>query len=168
MRVVIENSIFWFAFYVASKWACFHWLNVKNRHMIASKLFLATVAACSISIVILIDFSQNYWLIFYYVSCGIISLACYYVLYTPFYYTVCTSLSIQSLIRLQQCGGTLNENDLLKEFASLDLIHKRLEIMSTNKYIVRSGDHYTATRKGRFVAAVFSNLKRLWNLGAGG
>jgi hypothetical protein len=57
---------------------------------------------------------------------------------------------------------------LREEFVSRGLVGQRLATMAANGFLVPRGDAYALTPKGRSIAAIFSRIKRLWKLGAGG
>jgi hypothetical protein len=95
--------------------------------------------------------------------------ACCFVLYMPFYYTVATSLSVQTMILVDEAGPAgLPLSYLESLFASKNVLSARLGIMVNNGYLVQVGDRFQVTAKGATISRVFGGLKGLWRLGAGG
>jgi hypothetical protein len=99
---------------------------------------------------------------------GSLVMASLFVLYMPFYYTVATSLSVQSLIMIDRAGGVMPLRRLTDTFVSDAILHVRLDSMARNGYVIRQGDTYCVTSKGMHIAKLFSTIKRIWALGPGG
>jgi hypothetical protein len=100
---------------------------------------------------------------------GCLTILCLFVLYIPFYYAVATSLSVESMILINnRQQGQYSVEQLQEIFVSKSLVSGRLETMVLNGWLVRCGDGYMLTGKGRFIAKCFRFMKKLWNLGAGG
>jgi hypothetical protein len=57
---------------------------------------------------------------------------------------------------------------VFEEFVSRQLVAERLATMATNGFVIERGSDYVLSPKGRLTATVFSWIKRLWRLGAGG
>ena len=92
-----------------------------------------------------------------------------FVLYMPFYYTIATSLSVQTMILLDhEPRKILALRALQEHFVSRDLVQKRLETMVQNGYLHHYSEGYSLTPRGYATAIIFSRLKKLWRLGAGG
>src|ERR1700741_2688687 len=90
-------------------------------------------------------------------------------LYLPFYYSIVASLSLQTIILLnEQANATLPIIGLRQRFSSRHFVAQRLETMTRNGFLVETKDGYCLTTKGRRVATTFLFFKRLWRLGAGG
>ena len=100
---------------------------------------------------------------------GCLTILCLFVLYMPFYYAVTTSLSVESMILINnRQQGQYSVEQLQEIFVSKSLVSGRLETMVLNGWLARCGDGYMLTGKGRFIAKCFRFMKKLWNLGAGG
>jgi hypothetical protein len=100
---------------------------------------------------------------------GLLVMGCLFVLYMPFFFTIATSLSVQTMILVERSpGGRAEVQELRERFASRQLVAGRLQSMVANGYLVREGDCYRVTTKGRLVARLFGVLKHAWRLGAGG
>lgn len=94
--------------------------------------------------------------------------ACLFVLYGPLFYTIRTSLSVESLLVLSARNGRAPTNDLRQRFASRAIFDGRLATMVASGHLIREKEVYRLTWKGKCIAQVFRALKRLWRLGAGG
>jgi hypothetical protein len=99
---------------------------------------------------------------------GGLTYVCLFVLYAPFFYTMTTSLSVQTLVMLLRNRGELTEAELYRHFASYALAHGRLAVLHRSGYIEIKEGRYRATIRGRLIARVFSTIKVLWKLGQGG
>lgn len=100
---------------------------------------------------------------------GELTLISLFVLYMPFYYTVVASLSVRTIIILaSQPDESLYIADLREHFVSRRLVEQRLETMKKNGFLKQGSEDYALTPKGRFVASIFSKIKRVWKLGPGG
>ncbi len=96
-------------------------------------------------------------------------MACAFILYMPFYYTITTSLSIQTLIAIEEAPGRrIAVDTLCSPSVYNSIVQGRLESMVVAGNLTRQDDRYRATRKGQRVARVFATLKALWRLGPGG
>lgn len=100
---------------------------------------------------------------------GILVMVCLFILYMPFYYTIATSLSVQSLIFLEtNSKRSLTVDDLREHFASREIVAGRLAVMALNGYLREESGRYFIAPKGHRIAVFFSYLKDLWKLGPGG
>lgn len=100
---------------------------------------------------------------------ALLVMACCFVLYMPFYYTIVTSLSIQTLIAIDEAPGHRQALDALVTPELYDtIIAGRLASMVQAGNLVRDGARYRATPKGQRTAGIFATLKALWRLGPGG
>lgn len=91
------------------------------------------------------------------------------VLYMPFIYTLTHSLSVETLLLLDQCeNGRLPEVRLSEIFAAPDFLYERLNSMVESSYLIVSGSRYRLTPRARALAAGFRWLKSSWRLGPGG
>jgi len=92
-----------------------------------------------------------------------------FILYTPFFYVITSSLSIQTLILIYNTQNkTFNLNMLTHHFANELLIQKRLNIMVKNFYLQEKNGLYFLTTKGKYIAVFFNYIKKIWKLGDGG
>jgi hypothetical protein len=102
------------------------------------------------------------------VLAGPVIMLCGFVLYMPLYYTITTSVSIQTMIAIDAAGGGCSLSDLKSATVYDQLLRGRLESMVAAGNLVRDGRAYQLSRKGRLIARIFSTLKALWRLGPGG
>jgi hypothetical protein len=87
----------------------------------------------------------------------------------PFYYTVVASLSVRTMVMVHpRPDARMPVAELLEKFVSRRLVGQRLVTMATNGFLIPRGDAYALSPKGRLTAAMFSGIKKLWRLGAGG
>jgi hypothetical protein len=94
---------------------------------------------------------------------------CGFVLYMPAYYTIATSLSVQTMISIHQAPGRSHHvADLKSVDVYAQLLEGRLASMVAAGNLVRDGDAYRLTRKGRLIARTFRAIKYVWRLGPGG
>jgi len=91
------------------------------------------------------------------------TMSCLLVLYTPLYYVVTNSLSVQSERR-----GSLPREALYDRFASRHLLQGRLETLLSSGYVVVDGPAFRITPRGRRLIAPFLAIKSLWRQGPGG
>ena len=99
---------------------------------------------------------------------GCLSYACLFVLYVPFFYSLTTSLSVETLISLLQRGGQTEERVLYRRFASLDFAQDRVDTLHRSGYLSLGNGSYRPTGRGRAAAGLFAAIKSLWRLGPGG
>jgi hypothetical protein len=101
---------------------------------------------------------------------GVLTLACLFVLYMPFYYTVASSLSVRTLVMLaSQHSGSMPIVDVRERFVSRALIGYRLEVMCANGFLKQTDrENFALTIKGKRLARTFGGLKRFWRMDAGG
>ena len=100
---------------------------------------------------------------------GALVMGCFFILYMPFYYTIATSLSVQTLIVLELAPTKAMRMDELRErFASAAVVEGRLNVLVANGYLIGKDGTYRVAPKGRMVAKVFGYLKEVWKLGPGG
>jgi len=100
---------------------------------------------------------------------ALLVMACCFVLYMPFYYTIATSLSVQTVIAIDDAPG---HQMALAALAAPEVYEKiiagRLVSMVQASNLVSDGYRYRATPKGQRTARIFGTLKEVWRLGPGG
>lgn len=100
---------------------------------------------------------------------ALLVMACCFVLYMPFYYTIATSLSVQTVVAIDDAPG---HRMALAALAAPEVYEKiiagRLVSMVQAGNLVTDGDRYRATPKGQRTARIFGTLKEVWRLGPGG
>ena len=97
-----------------------------------------------------------------------LTMACLFIVYSPFFYTVFTSLSIESLTVIFKAGGSMPTETLFRRYTSRELFVGRLRTLEVNGYLKCANGCYTLTCKGLGLARGFVVLKSAWRLGAGG
>lgn len=165
------SGAFWFAVFVVGHVWLFHARPVSNRFKAIARIFAAALAGHGLAIAVSATWAWpalggRPWTSLF---TGSIVMACLFVTYMPFFFTIGTSLSVQTMILIDRSAtGSLPVSELREVFASRQLVRGRLETMVANGYLVHEGDRYRASPKGRMVAGVFGLLKNAWRLGAGG
>lgn len=152
IRISLLYGLIWFGAFVACQWTILALTRVERRGALTLALF-AIAVLCQATIGGLV---------------GALVMACLFVLYMPFYYTVAASLSVQTLILLLNAGGRLDTSTLKSRFAAVGLVEGRLRTMRMNGYLLSDGERFCLTPRGRLIARRFEAIKRLWKLGPGG
>jgi hypothetical protein len=168
------SAILWFVLFLMAHIIIFSFCpNARRAKVILYLLafiLLGEIASSGIAFFYLPD--SNYLIregILMAVIWGCLTILCLFVLYMPFYYVVATSLSVESLILINnRQQGQYSVAQLQEIFVSKSLVSDRLETMVLNGWLARCGDDYMLTVKGRFIAKYFRFIKKLWNLGLGG
>lgn len=166
-------GLLWFALFFAAHLTVIRWARSESKARINQCLFLAGLAGVAISLwpatAVLHDSTLARGGLIMAVICGILVYVGLFVLYMPFYYTVIASLSVRTLIMVDGGpGARMPVAELQEEFVSRGLVGERLATMATNGFLIDRGDAYALSPKGRLTATVFSWIKSLWRLGAGG
>ncbi len=163
----------WFVLFLAAHLAVIRWARPEAKARVNQRLFLVGLAGIATGLWPATAVAQGSSLaqggLIMAMLCGILSYVGLFVLYMPFYYTVVASLSVRTIIMLhQQPGDRMPIAELREEFVSRRLVGQRLAAMAANGFLVPRGEAYALSSKGRWTASIFSRLKRLWGLGAGG
>jgi hypothetical protein len=162
----------WFLVFVAAHVALFHLRPVRNR----SRAILIVFGCCLLGELVSVfaallagaRYPQGDQSFAAFIA-GPVIMVCGFILYMPLYYTITTSLSIQTLIAIELCpGGACELGDLKSPTVYRQLLQGRLDSMVTSGNLDRAGAAYRLTPKGRVVAQTFAALKDLWRLGPGG
>jgi hypothetical protein len=154
----------WFGALVVSQWLIAHWWPSWGRARVLAFGYGACLIGVVITAALLAGASGRLLSVVF----GSMTMSCLFVLYTPLYYVVATSLSVQSIILLRDCHGRLSRSDLYDTFAGRRLLDRRLESLARSGYVVTDGRAFRITSRGRRTAAPFLALKSLWRLGPGG
>ena len=148
--------------FLLSKIAIFHSRNVANKSSLILKLYGISLAGCLVSTLML----EKSLLEAFYSLIFIFSL---FILYMPFYYTVSSSVSVQTMVFIKEKGkGKSSTHELKNVFASSDVIRYKLESMANSHMIAYREGYYSLTRKGEMVARFFQFMKKIWRTGPGG
>jgi len=165
----IVSGAIWFSVFLAVHIIWFHMIYVERR----ARFIMVTYACCltgNVGTVFAADtgamsVAQMALRIFY----GSLVMGCLFVLYMPFFYTIATSLSVQTLVCLEESPKrALNLGALQQRFASPAIVAGRLDVMVTSGYLTVRAGTYSVTSKGRAIAKFFGYLKEIWRLGPGG
>jgi hypothetical protein len=161
-----------FCLFIALHWALIHWRVIKaefrNLILLCGLCVLASWLGCAIVAGQAVD-PRIIGHPFVSAATSLLVFACCWVSYMPFYYSIATSLSVQTVILVRQAGMAGCSMAFLESlFASKTVLEKRLQILVDNGYLNKDGDRFRATPKGQRISRVFSYLKRIWRLGAGG
>ena len=149
------------------------WTTVPSvRPRISQIVFLFGIIGVLSSVVILFSYFgssvSNEALMFSALG-GILVYGGMLTLYLPFYYSIVASLSLQTIILLnEKANAAIPIIKLRQRFSSRQFVLQRLATMTRNGFLVERNNSYCLTDKGRRVATAFLFFKRLWRLGAGG
>jgi hypothetical protein len=163
----------WFFLFVAAHVVTFATLPVRNRSGTILLLFGAAFVGALLSAALVpsdvvpgvIPTSHR---LLAPLAAGLV-MACGFVLYMPFYYTIVTSLSVQTVITIDEAPGHRLPLDALASPKVYDrIVRGRLDSMVRAGNLVRDGERFRATPKGARTAGTFARLKSLWKLGPGG
>ena len=130
------------------------------------RIFLAATVATILAVATLV--SDRWAGLLLAETYAVLVMACLFVVSAPLFFTIYTSLSVESLLIAFRRGGRVSIDTLYRRFASPEFVSGRLKTMVVSGYLISAGDHYKASRKGRQVAAFFSAIKRSLRLGPGG
>jgi hypothetical protein len=174
MIFAVVASALWFSVFVAVHLLVMALRPVAGRFRLIARTFLLCCVGSVATILVVMLAVQARGPLFQggiVGSCVVaaLTMACLFVLYMPFFYTVAASLSVQSIILLSELPQTQRTAATLRDrFVSEEILAKRMEGMVFSGYLIREGNRYRLTAKGRKIAAMFQWLKDLWKLGAGG
>jgi hypothetical protein len=154
----------WFGVFATAQWLALHWRLSSRRSRLLFLGFGACVVGFALTVCLPGDGSRCVSSALF----GALIMSCLFVLYGPVYYVVTHSLSVESMIRLLEGGGRLDRRDLSEVFASRHLVQRRLDTLVSSGYVVRTGQAFRITRRGRRVIAPMLAIQSLWRLGPGG
>ena len=163
----------WFAGFVAAHVALFALRPVQNRSRAIVTLFgLALFGGLATATLVPADLfagvTPTSHRVVAALAAGLV-MACAFILYMPFYYTITTSLSVQTVIAIDEAPGHQLPLDTLTSPQVYDqIVRGRLASMVAAGNVTCQDGRYVATAKGARVARFFAGLKRLWRLGPGG
>ena len=159
-------GIFWFGVFMIGHIAIFHWRPDVKRSQVLSRGVAAALAAAMFTA--MLAPGTGIAAVLLREAYAVTAVSCLFVLYVPFFYSIHTSLSIETLILLQTRGGRAPIGELEGKFASSRLFRARLQTMAESGFLIQKGDRYALTPRARRVARVFAAIKSLWHLGPGG
>jgi hypothetical protein len=161
-------GVTWFLIFLSVQVAVFQLLVIRERFRAIVAIFSGTIVGAVFTTTMLAHIGWLGSSVLPALS-SVVTMACLWVLYMPFYYVIATSLSVRTLLLLASVEeATLPLEQLEARFASAAMLQERLATMTTYRNVAAHGAVFTATSKGRATAALFGGLKRLWDLGPGG
>jgi hypothetical protein len=170
MLLGLVSGACWFALFVFCQVGLFHFTTVGNRSSALLRLFLLSVSGHLVTVTLAAVFGIELPLAAAWSGplsgfAGLVLMACCLVLYLPLYYTFAASQSIQALILIVRAPGSQRPvEDVIEDATSDGILRQRLDSMVASGNLVRNGDGYRATSKGRRLAAAFDAVQRLWRL----
>lgn len=158
-------GFFWFGSFLLAQLAIFWYEPAVRRSRVLGNGIAMTIAAATITVALAANSDGTAILAETY---AVMTIACLFVLYGPFFYTIHTSLSIESIILLAQQAGRARQSALIERFASRTLLDARLRTMVDSGYLIQRGEIFVLTPRARRIAHAFGAVKSLWRLGPGG
>lgn len=162
-----------FAAFVIVHVILFHLREIRSRALIVLEIFAGAVGGCLIVSALALrrggDLAPLLGDMLVANLSGALVMCALFVLYMPFYYTIATSLSVRTLITIQRTpANEISVSALKAKYVSMDLLRSRLEAMVQSGLLVRDGDGFRLSWKGKSIARVFRLIKLAWKLGPGG
>jgi len=99
---------------------------------------------------------------------GAVLVACAFLLYMPFYYTIAASFSVRILVGLAREPDGVPLAILRARYPFETILAQRFATLVASGYARADGAAYRLTPKGVLVARTFLAVKRFWRLGPGG
>lgn len=173
MLTGIAVGLVWFAAFLMTHVGLFHCIEIRGRSKVIAAVFAAAVVGSLASTAGIsrydrhLDGAGGGLLVM--ITSAMLVMFSLFILYMPFFYAITNSLSVRTLITILRAPGSEISLDRLKaEFASRELVQKRLDAMVLSGLLSRDGSEYRLTKKGRRIARTFNPIKALWRLGPGG
>jgi len=166
-------GLLWFLLFVVGHIGLFHFYDIRQRSRAILAFFVAALIGLLVCAALL---PENMYIVgdlpsprFVRAVIGTVVMLCAFVVYMPAYYVFNTSLSVQTLIAIQQAP---DHSRCLRELQSVDvyeqLLRRRLESMVAAGHLAADGQAYRLTPGGKRIATIFQAVKSLWRLGPGG
>jgi hypothetical protein len=159
-------ALAWFSAFMVTHVVLLFILKGRAPASVLARVFTATVVGAVATVAFLVEpkmggviLAETY---------VVLVMACLFVVYAPLFFTIYTSLSIESLLIARERGGQVPVNMLYDRFVSQRLMKGRLATMADNGYLVVNGNCYLPTPKGRIIGQFFGAVKNIWRLGPGG
>jgi len=169
----VEFATAWFAVFLLGHLTVFHYRHVHQRASVIMRFFTLAiagfVASVTVRLVAVRSVGHPGTDATLAVIAGLAVMTSLFILYVPFYYMVATSLSIQTLIAVQQAPAQCVPIAALQSQEFLErILEGRLDSLVESGNLIRSGEGFRLTSRGRRVARFFQGVKELWRLGPGG
>jgi len=169
MDVALTAAIIWTVAFVIAQVSLLRWVVLRNRFKATAAAFLLALAGNSLSVFDILVGTAGTARALLNVFYADLAMLCALILYMPFYYTIATSLSVQTMITMGSIADAHTPlTELHERFATPSILNGRLESMVASGYLSERGACYGLTRKGRITARVFQWFKKFWRLGPGG
>jgi hypothetical protein len=169
MAQAIISGLIWFFLFLCVHVLWFHFVKVERSARLIMIVFACCFAGNFGTILVSDPAALPIDQVALRVLYGSLLMGCLFVLYMPFYFTISTSLSVQTLICLREARDRALSTDALRQrFASNEIVAGRLSLMVANGYLAEHRGKYRVTSKGRRIARFFARLKAIWMLGPGG
>lgn len=168
--VAIGSGVVWFVLFIVGHIVWAHALSDRRYGKIILRCWIMTASGS----VATVGFLHNrYWpdqlLSLAFAECEtLLLMACAFICYVPFVFVISSSLSLDTLILLEEAAGRMQRSELNKRFASAKAAERRLEIMCKNGLLTVKDGYYQLTNRAKLVAMFFSRMKRFWKLWPGG
>ena len=161
LGTALTTGAVWTAAVVAGHFALFHMVQVEHRARTLTLLF-AGAAFATLWTCLLLDVDR--WRTLY----GMSVIACAFLLYMPFYYTVAASQSVQLVIDIHAAANGLSVQEIRGRYPVDEILAGRLETLLWAGYVTEMDGRFVLTGKGRLISRPFRAVKALWRLGPGG
>lgn len=161
LGIALLAAAAWTAAATAAHFAVFHLVRLRHRARTLTLLF-ACAAFATLWTCLLLDVDG--WRTLY----GVAVVACSFVLYMPFYYTIAASQSVQLVIDVHAAPQGLSREQIRQRYPVDKTLSGRLETLVWAGYVTEADGRFRLTAKGRLVSRPFRLVKELWRLGPGG
>lgn len=156
----------WFGAFMAAHLAILHFVNGAGPTRVLTRVIAVMTLAAGFNVAVVESARFDSFLMAEIYA--VLTIACLFVIYAPFFYTIFTSLSIQSLLVIMDKGGRVPTEELIQRYASRHIFKGRLLTMVANGYLTHRDGMFDLTPKGVRLARTFNALNAAWRLGAGG
>ena len=160
LALALGSALAWVAAALVAHIVIFHLVRIERR----ARTLVALFGAAAVGHLATALASVDGWRAGY----GLLLIACAFICYMPFFYTVAASQSVQMLIALDAAPDGLPADELRRMYAVEAVFAGRLETLVGAGYLQGASDGYALAPKGRLVARSFQVVKTAWNLGPGG
>ena len=161
LGMALTAGAVWTAAAVAGHFAIFHMVQVEHRARTLTLLFAGAVFA-TIWTCLLLDVDS--WRTLF----GMSVVACAFLLYMPFYYTVAASQSVQLVIDIHAATDGLSLEEIRGRYPVDEILAGRFETLLWAGFVTERDGRFALTAKGRLTSRPFRAVKTLWRLGPGG
>ena len=172
MLVGTISAVVWFTAFLAAQLAAYRAFGIRHRSKFIMRVFVLAMAGHLATVVWIwvFDGAPQHFRPVLSLACGVLLLMCLFILYMPFFYTLSTSLSVETLSILDSSPGRrLPYSEVTYRFTSEAFVLDRLETMRANGYFtVTDASCFRLTTRGERVARTFDKVKAALALGAGG